>query len=150
MKQFNIGVRYDDEMLSILLYADDIILMAETEQDLQNMLLCAVNWCKRWRLMINQTDQPGRSTRQINQIMHCRKPGTKRSVFHFFGGVKTFLSLLAIINICVSLLMNILPFYDGTSALADSASRALGGVTEKREHSKTLVMLCIPNCIRHV
>jgi hypothetical protein len=32
------GVRYDDEMLSILLYAD-IILIAETEQDPQNMFI---------------------------------------------------------------------------------------------------------------
>ena len=37
MKQLNIGVRYDDEMLRILLHADDVILNAETEQDLQNM-----------------------------------------------------------------------------------------------------------------
>ena len=93
MKQFNIGVRYDDEMLSIFLYADDIIWMAETEQDLQNMLLCAVCWCKRWRLMINQTK---------TQIMTFRNQ-VLREVF--------FLSLLAIINIWEFLLMNILPFY---------------------------------------
>uniref|UniRef100_A0AAZ3NW60 ribonuclease H n=1 Tax=Oncorhynchus tshawytscha TaxID=74940 RepID=A0AAZ3NW60_ONCTS len=49
------------EMKHIFSYADDIILTAETEQDLQNMLLCAVNWRKRWRLMINQTK---------TQVMH--------------------------------------------------------------------------------
>ena len=39
--------------LSILLYADDIILLAETESDLQSMLDSLTQWCLKWGLVIN-------------------------------------------------------------------------------------------------
>lgn len=31
----------------ILLYADDIILLSENEEDLQTMLTCVAEWCKK-------------------------------------------------------------------------------------------------------
>ena len=53
LKQLGVGVTCGDVQLSILLHADDIILVAENETDLQKMLTCADEWCKRWRLSIN-------------------------------------------------------------------------------------------------
>ena len=38
IKDLNFGVRYENLNVSILLYADDIVLLAETEEDLQRML----------------------------------------------------------------------------------------------------------------
>ena len=35
------------EIVSTLLYADDIVLLAENENDLQSMLLILENWCKK-------------------------------------------------------------------------------------------------------
>ena len=39
--------------LSILLYADDIILLAETDSDLQSMFDSLTQWRLKWGLVIN-------------------------------------------------------------------------------------------------
>ena len=39
--------------LYILLYADDIVLLADSETDLQSLLYLTEAWCKKWRLEIN-------------------------------------------------------------------------------------------------
>ena len=75
IKELKLGVNYDlDNTLDILLYADDIILAAENEKDLQKMLKCAERWCKKWRLRVNLSK---------TQIMHFRRIGNKRSKFQF-------------------------------------------------------------------
>jgi hypothetical protein len=68
--------------------------------------------------MINQTK---------TQIMHFRKQATKRSVFQFCFGedILEFTSVHKYLRIFVDEHMT---FLYATSALADSASRALGGV----------------------
>ncbi len=38
------GVRVGDKRIAILLYADDIVLIADSEQDLQSMLDLLDNW----------------------------------------------------------------------------------------------------------
>ena len=55
IKALGKGVPFDNEKLSILLYADDVVLLAESESDLQIMLDVLSNWCKKWRLDINDT-----------------------------------------------------------------------------------------------
>ena len=62
---------------SILLYADDVVLLAESESDLQIMLDVLSNWCKKWRLDINDTK---------TQVIHFRNPSKQRSVFQFCCG----------------------------------------------------------------
>ena len=42
------GVKVGNERVSILMYADDVALMAENEQDLQHMLNILNGWCKKW------------------------------------------------------------------------------------------------------
>ena len=39
---------------SVLSYADDIVLMAPNERNLQKLLDIVANWCCKWRLSINQ------------------------------------------------------------------------------------------------
>ena len=46
------------------MYGDDIILIAETEDDLQKMLDTLSNWSILWRMEVN--------TEKTN-VMHCRK-----------------------------------------------------------------------------
>ena len=36
-----------------LLYADDLVLLADSEADLQNLLFLVEKWCKKWRLDVN-------------------------------------------------------------------------------------------------
>ena len=44
---------YKDLFLNILLYADDIILLAANENDLQSLLYIVEKWGKKWRLESN-------------------------------------------------------------------------------------------------
>ena len=54
IKDCNVGVQTDDNLfMNILLYADDIVLLAESEPDLQLLLFLVENWCKKWRLEVN-------------------------------------------------------------------------------------------------
>ena len=41
IKSLGCGVQFGGENICVLLYADDIILMADSEEDLQRMLSCA-------------------------------------------------------------------------------------------------------------
>ena len=69
------GVRIHNEQVSLLMYADDLVLLAETSNDLQCMLDELNSWCSTWDVNINV---------QKSKIMHCRGKGTPltNSVFH--------------------------------------------------------------------
>ena len=47
MKLLNIGIEIEDEKICLLLYADDVILIADTEEDLQSLLNCLNDWSAR-------------------------------------------------------------------------------------------------------
>ena len=53
IKQMRLGIDIDDQQLSLLLYADDIALIAPDAQSLQLMLNKLNEWCSKWRLSIN-------------------------------------------------------------------------------------------------
>ena len=53
IKDMNVGVSVDETKVSILLYADDIVLIGETESELQAMLDELVVWCKTWCMKVN-------------------------------------------------------------------------------------------------
>ncbi len=61
IKHAAIGVRLDDLTVGALLYSDDIVLLAESESDLQSLLNIVYSWCSKWRLKINKDK---------TQIMH--------------------------------------------------------------------------------
>ncbi len=50
--------------MGALLYADDLVILAEREENLQKMLDIANAWCKKWQLLINV---------KKSQIMHFRR-----------------------------------------------------------------------------
>ena len=53
VNDMHLGVNFGDENISILLYADDIALVADNEANLQSMLNKLHDWCKKWRVLIN-------------------------------------------------------------------------------------------------
>ena len=63
VKSLNCGVDIDRCNVSILLYADDIVLLSPDEPSLQQMLDVIASWCKKWRMYRN-TDK--------TQIVHYR------------------------------------------------------------------------------
>ena len=82
IKNLNIGINLNFEggqdiehnILNILLYADDIVCLAESENDLQDILIIIENWCKKWRLEINLTK---------TNILHIRSKRKPQSSFTF-------------------------------------------------------------------
>ena len=53
LKNMHKGIEIDDENICILLYADDIVLIAKNENDLQDMLTMLNTWCVRNEMGIN-------------------------------------------------------------------------------------------------
>ena len=54
INQLELGVNIGDLKISILLYADDIVILANSEQDLQQMLNTLNHWCQKWQLNVNE------------------------------------------------------------------------------------------------
>ena len=53
IKKLNIGINIDNIIVSLLLYADDIVLLAKNEKDLQTLITCVTRWCNKWKLKVN-------------------------------------------------------------------------------------------------
>ena len=47
------GVKIGNEQISILLYADDIVLLSSNEEDLQCMLDLLYEYCRSWKMLLN-------------------------------------------------------------------------------------------------
>ena len=52
VKSLNCGIDIDICNVSILLYADDIVLLSPDETSLQQMLDVIVSWCKKWNMYL--------------------------------------------------------------------------------------------------
>ncbi|VDI35540.1 Hypothetical predicted protein [Mytilus galloprovincialis] len=72
-----VGIDLADKNLSVLLYADDIALIAKSELDLQCMLDKLHRWCKQWRVLIN-TDK--------SKCIHFRNGKSKQTEYNFSVG----------------------------------------------------------------
>ena len=55
IKLLNRGVLVNSKIICILMYADDVIVLSETENNLQVMLDTINTWCNKWKLLINET-----------------------------------------------------------------------------------------------
>ena len=53
IKRSNLGIDNEYFDMSILMFADDIALVSDSERNMQSMLDIVNNWCHKWRLNIN-------------------------------------------------------------------------------------------------
>ena len=53
LKELGLGIDINGTKICILLYADDMVLIANSEAQLQSMLNVMYQWCKKWRLRVN-------------------------------------------------------------------------------------------------
>ena len=77
IKSLNAGVNAGDACISLLLYADDIVLIAPTAEKLQSMLNIVAKWCGKWSMQIND---------KKTQVLHARNHQRPRSSFQFKCG----------------------------------------------------------------
>ena len=128
IKEANIGIDLNvdggpniDYIFSILLYADDIVCLAETEVDLQSILFIIENWCKKWRLEVNLTK---------TNILHVRNPRKPQSKFTFIFDMRP----VPYCKFYKYLGTNINEFLDLKFTVekhADAAGQALGAIITK-------------------
>jgi hypothetical protein len=129
INQCNLGLHLEDDFdVSILLYADDLALLAENEENLQLMVNIVKRWCTKWKMSVNT----GKT-----KIVHYRKKSVDQSKFIFkFGN--------AVISYCsdykyLGCILNEFLDYNVTSdILAKAAGRALGGIVSKYKYHKGL------------
>ena len=107
--------------INILLYADDIVLLAENEQDLQSLFFLVENWCKDWRLEVNLTK---------TNILHVRESKKVQSKFMFIFDMVPVTYCTSYKYLGCSINEN-LDYSFTISTLADSAGRALGSIITK-------------------
>ena len=112
--------------LSILLYSDDIVLIAPSEDDLQKMLDFVHRWCNKWRMAVN-IDK--------TQIVHFRRPKDNRTNNKFTLGDEQ-LETTPCYKYLGVMFDEYLTFETNASVLAESAGRALGLIRTKIRNLK--------------
>ena len=122
LKNTQFGIKLDDLYVSILLSADDIVLLANNEFELQSMLNCLDNWCQLWQTNYN-VDK--------TKIMHFRSGHTKRSNNVFTLGEHP-LETVTEYKYLGLFFDEKLDFLHATSVLSCSAGRALSAVISKQ------------------
>ena len=70
--KLNTGIKIDDVQVSILLYADDICLIAENEPSLQRMVDTVYTWCSKWQLLVNL---------EKSKLIHFRRERKRQQMY---------------------------------------------------------------------
>ena len=52
LKAVNKGIKFNDYVLCCLTYADDVLILAENENDMQSLLNYVNDRCRKWGLII--------------------------------------------------------------------------------------------------
>ena len=120
----------------MLLYADDIILIASDEHKLQCMLDVLDEYCKTWRLAIN----PKKS-----KIVHFHRRSCHRSTQQFHCGNKS-IEIVSSYK-CLDLVLNkFLDFQITAKVVSQSASHALGLLISKVKAFGRIPYECFSKC----
>lgn len=121
INSLNKGINIGNSQISILMYADDVVLLANSEEDLQSMLDTLHSWSTTWLIDINRTK---------SKIVHFRKPRTTKTVFNFKIGNRD-LDVDSLYKYLGTYFSEFLNFTEHSDILGESAGRALGSVVSK-------------------
>ena len=121
VKALNAGVHIGDSQVSILLYADDIVLVSETADGLQSVLDKVDEWSVKWRVKFNN---------KKSNVVHFRKPYIPHTNHTFILG-DAHLDIVHQYKYLGIICNEYLDFNVTAKALADAGSRALGAVINK-------------------
>ena len=116
-----IGITLGDDRISHLLYADDLTLMAENENDLQTLINCVENWCNKWRMSVNHLK---------SKIVHFRKVRVSITDFSFTFQNKT-VDIVQKYKYLGLILEEHLDFKASINELCSKGGRALGACISK-------------------
>lgn len=115
------GIDIENEIVCILLYADDIVLLAENEEDLQFILNILHNWCERNNMFVN----PSKSN-----VVHFRADSILRTLHNSTFGEHNINAIASYTYLGV-LLTEFLDYNIMAKTVAQSAGRAFGLLTDR-------------------
>ena len=115
-KSLNLGIKVGDENVCVMLYSDDIVLLAESETDLQLLLNALYNWCGRNDMIVNLVK---------SNLAHFRQNSVSKTdfVFTFDDGSISVIDRYTYLGVVLS---EHLDYNIMVKCVAQSASRALG------------------------
>jgi hypothetical protein len=121
INELNCGIVMGDSEISILLFADDIAFVSDSEIGMQQMLNCLHQWCMKWRLVLNMDK---------TKVVHYRNSNCQMSeyVFKFGDSIIEYADKYKYLGLWLE---QHLDFKYTVSQVAASASRALGGLISK-------------------
>ena len=128
IKNMGLGVLCGTTKVSILLYADDIALIAENEKDLQKMLTKLEEWCTKWQLLLNANK---------SKIVIFRKKNKQKSNFEFYVGISK-LQVVSAYKYLGITLNEFLDYQVCALELAEAGGQALGGIISKFKTFKNI------------
>ena len=114
IKRLNMGIKLGNDNVGILLYADDIALMASDENELQNMLSVLLDWCTRWRLVLNVNK---------TKIIHFRNRRKQVTCTHFLYNDKE-IEIVKNYKYLGLMMDEFLTFDEGINTLNEAGGRA--------------------------
>ena len=126
------GVKIGGENVCVLMYADDLALIAQNERDLQKMLDTLFNWCEQWRIKVNT----GKS-----EIVHFRQSRSSQTKVQFKYG-NSVLNLVKFYKYLGIVLNEFLDYAYTAAMVAKSANRALGLLIAKTKCIGGLPLTC--------
>ena len=126
LKSLGCGINIDGEVVPIILYADDIVLFAENEQDLQQLLNVLNEWCEEWDMVTNL----GKSN-----VTHFRNSSVSRTncEFHIGNLDNNRVQVVDRYRYLGIVLNDFLDFSVTARVVADAAHRALGLLISKEK-----------------
>lgn len=126
IKSINCGVDIENSQISILLYADDIVLIAPDENRLQKQIDCLYKWCRKWRMCVNQDK---------TQVVHFRPVRTAITEYTFKFG-DSVLDLVKEYKYLGVVFDEHMYFRSNADILSASACRAMGLLRYKLRYIK--------------
>ena len=122
------NINLGDFKVNILMYADDVALISDSEANLQSMLNKLGEWCKKWRLKVNI----GKTN-----IIHFRTKSQVSTNYSFTLGNKS-VKIVSSYKYLGVLFSEYLDYGVIVDQLASSGKRALGAIYSKFRQQKGL------------
>ena len=128
LNSLGLGIKLNDIHVCLLLYADDIVLISENEENLQKMLNFVNEWCEKWQLNVNI---------EKTKIMHFRKKRKAKTNFKFYIG-RTDIEIVKSYKYLGIIFDEFLTFEECASTLSSAAGRALSSIISKFKQFKNI------------
>ena len=122
------GISIGSRNITSLIYADDLVITSSKVEELNCVLDVVNNWCKKWRVLINQDK---------SKVVHFRPKSIDKTELEFKLGENT-LEVVSEYKYLGVILNEFLLYEKTADILSKSATRALGSVITKFRSLKNM------------